>query len=63
MEPDAETSCVALATNRLDRIELSTMLTELTHPYTEVTQMVETRYGETWVRVLNTGQGYREGIK
>jgi hypothetical protein len=31
------------------------MLTELTYSYTEVTQMVETRYGETWVRVLDTG--------
>ena len=44
LEPDAETSCVALATSRLGRIELSTMLTELNHPYTEDTQVVDRRY-------------------
>jgi hypothetical protein len=31
------------------------MLTEINHFYTEITQVVDTRYGEAGVRVLDTG--------
>ncbi len=31
------------------------MLTVLNHHYTEITQVVDTRYGETGVKVLDTG--------